>query len=107
MVEGLVDVPLGTKFVVDFSEGQLAIATVRRSSQHRQGLEFDVALISDGAEGLCTRHRVSPYVLAAAGMPLAALPAGQYPLVVQGVKKTFGLPMFTQVDASGESRRVA
>ena len=107
MVEGLLDVPLGTKFVDDFSEGQLAIATVRRSSQHRQGLEFDVALISDGAEGLCTRHRVSPYVLAAAGMPLAALPAGQYPLVGQGEKKAFGLPMFTQIDAPGESRRVA
>jgi len=107
MVEGLLDVPLGTPFVVDFGEGQLAVATVKRSNGHRQGLEFEVPLISDGADGLCTRHRVSPYVLAAAGMPLAALPPGQYPLVGQGENKSFSLPMFMQVDPSGENKRVA
>jgi diguanylate cyclase (GGDEF)-like protein len=107
MVEGLIDVPLGTRFVVDFGGGQLAVAEVRRSNGHRQGLEFDVPLISDGAEGLCTRHRVSPYVLAAAGMPLAALPPGQYPLVGGDSAKGFGLPVFAQVEAPGESRRVA
>ena len=106
MVEGLLDIPLGTKFVVDFGEGQLTIAAVLRSDRHRQGLEFDVPLISDGAEGLCTRHRVSPYVLAAAGMPLAALPPGNYPLV-GSASKTFSLPQFAQVDQPGESRRVA
>ena len=107
MVEGLLDAPLNTKFVVDFGEGQLAIAVVLRSDRHRQGLEFDVPLISDGADGLCTRHRVSPYVLAAAGMPLGALPPGNYPLVGQGATKTFSLPQFAQVDPIGESRRVA
>ena len=107
MVEGLLDVPLGTRFVIDFGEGQLAIAEVRRSDRHRQGLEFGVPLISDGADGLCTRHRVSPYVLAAAGMPLGALPPGNYPLVGQGQNKTFTLPQFAQVDPAGESRRVA
>ena len=107
MVEGLLDVPLGTRFVIDFGEGQLAIAEVRRSDKHRQGLEFGVPLISDGADGLCTRHRVSPYVLAAAGMPLGALPPGNYPLVGQGENRTFSLPLFAQVDAPGESRRVA
>ena len=108
MVEGLIDVPLETRFVVDFGEGQLAVAIVRRSNGHRQGLEFEVPLISDGNDGLCTRHRVSPYVLAAAGMPLAALPAGHYPLVGGvGEKKSFSLPVFAQVDTSGESKRVA
>ena len=107
MVEGLLDVPLGTRFVIDFGEGQLAIAEVRRSDRHRQGLEFGAPLISDGADGLCTRHRVSPYVLAAAGMPLGALPPGNYPLVGQGEKKAFSLPQFAQVDPAGESRRVA
>ncbi|MBS1239336.1 MAG: hypothetical protein H6R45_42, partial [Proteobacteria bacterium] len=33
MVQGLLDVPLGTEFVVDFGEGQLAIARVKRSHQ--------------------------------------------------------------------------
>ena len=107
MVEGLIDIPRGTRFVVDFGEGQLALAEVRRSSGHRQGLKFDVPLISDGADGLCTRHRVSPYVLAAAGMPLGALPPGNYPLVGQGENRTFSLPLFAQADAPGESRRVA
>jgi hypothetical protein len=108
MIEGLLDVPVGTGFVVDFGEGQLAVATVRRSMGPRQGLEFEEALISDGADGLCTRHRVSPYVLAAAGMPLAALPPGQYPLVGGvGENKTFSLPKFAQVEPTGLARKVA
>ncbi len=109
LIEGLIDVPMGTKFVVDFSEGQLAVATVVRSRGHSQGLRFEVPLISDGSVGLCTRHRVSPYALAAAGMPLAALPPGQYPLVNNGVdsKKGFSLPQFAQIEGDANSRRVA
>ena len=38
------------------------------------------ALIGDGSDNLVTRHRVSPYALASAGMPLAALPAGSFAL---------------------------
>jgi diguanylate cyclase (GGDEF)-like protein/PAS domain S-box-containing protein len=84
MIEGLVDVPKGTEFVVDFGEGQLAVAIVRRSHQDQQGLEFETPLVDDGAGGLCTRQRISPYALAAAGMPLAMLPPGQYPLAQRG-----------------------
>lgn len=80
MVQGLLDVPVGTKFVVDFGEGQLAVAEVKRSQQDQQGLEFEMPLVDDGAGGLCTRNRVSPYHLAAAGLPLAQLPAGHFPL---------------------------
>ncbi|MEP7350849.1 MAG: EAL domain-containing protein [Sphingorhabdus sp.] len=71
LVEGLVDVPLGTRFVIDFGEGQLVVATVRRSTGHQQGLEFEQRLVSDGNGGLCTSHRVSPYLIAAAGMHVA------------------------------------
>ncbi|MFN2100470.1 EAL domain-containing protein [Altererythrobacter sp. MF3-039] len=78
MIEGLVDVPLDTQFVVDFGGGQLAVATAKRSSGDTQGLEFEQELVDDGAGGLCTRHRVSPYALASAGAPLEALPAGRY-----------------------------
>ncbi len=78
MIEGLLDVPVGTDLVVDLGEGQLAVARVRRSQDATQGVEFETPLISDGADGLCTRHRISPYALASAGMPLAALPSGQY-----------------------------
>lgn len=107
MIEGLFDVPPGTRFVVDFGEGQLVVALVRRSNGPRQGIEFEDSLISDGSDGLCTRHRVSPYVLAAAGMPLAALPPGQYPLIGGSESKSFSLPQFIQLGPTGAARRVA
>ncbi len=112
LIEGLNDVPKGAQFVLDFGEGQLAVATVRRSKGDKQGLQFEVPLISDGSDGLCTRTRVSPYVLAAAGMPLAALPSGHYPLVMNEEAantsgKGFSLPAFTQSEAGGSVLRVA
>lgn len=108
MVEGLVDVPVGTQFVVDFGEGQLAVAVVRRSANSMQGLEFEQQLVDDGAGGLCTRHRVSPYVLAQAGMPLAALPAGQYPMqLMQQPGMGITIPKFGQVDPKGKPGKMA
>jgi hypothetical protein len=102
MIEGLLDIPVGTQFVIDFGEGQLAVAIVRRSAGSMQGLEFEVPLVDDGAGGLCTRHRVSPYMLAQAGMPLAALPPGQYPLVGAG-PAGFSLPKFAHVKDQGRA----
>ncbi len=84
LIEGLVDVPRGTQFVVDLGGGQLAVATVTRSNGDVQGLEFEQSLIEDGSGGLCTRNRVSPYALAAAGAPLAALAPGSFSGIVQG-----------------------
>jgi diguanylate cyclase (GGDEF)-like protein len=69
LIEGLMQVPVNTQFVIDFGQGQLAVATVRRSQAERQGIEFETPLVDDGNGGLCTRHRVSPYHLAAAGLP--------------------------------------
>ena len=54
--------------------GKLAVGTASRSDDAALAVEFESPLVSDGAGGLCTRHRVSPYAVAAAGMPLAALP---------------------------------
>ncbi|MEM6586007.1 MAG: GGDEF domain-containing protein, partial [Pseudomonadota bacterium] len=67
-----------TQFVIDLGGGQLAVATVIRTNGDIQGLEFEQSLIEDGSGGLCTRNRVSPYALAAAGAPLEALSAGNY-----------------------------
>lgn len=78
LIQGLAEVPKGTQFVVDLGGGQLAVATVTRSNGDIQGLEFEQSLIDDGTGGLCTRHRVSPYALASAGAPLAALSPGDY-----------------------------
>lgn len=111
LIEGLMDVPKGTKFVVDFGEGQLAVATVKRSRDDQQGLLFEVPLVSDGSDGLCTRHRISPYALAAAGMPLAALPPGKYPLIGhgsrEGAARHFSLPTFAQSNKGKDAKRVA
>ena len=84
LIQGLADVPKGTQFVVDLGGGQLAVATVTRSNGDVQGLEFEQSLIEDGSGGLCTRNRVSPYALAAAGAPLAALAPGKLAGMDQG-----------------------
>ncbi|MFM7379058.1 MAG: putative bifunctional diguanylate cyclase/phosphodiesterase [Erythrobacter sp.] len=84
LIEGLADVPKGTQFVVDLGGGQLAVATVTRSNGNVQGLEFEQSLIEDGSGGLCTRNRVSPYALAAAGAPLAPLAPGKFMGLAQG-----------------------
>ncbi len=75
-IEGLVGVPTGTALVLDLGGGQLAVCEVKRSEGAQLGVEFEQPLVSDGAGGLCTRHRVSPYALAAAGMPLTSFAAG-------------------------------
>ena len=77
MIQGLEDVPVGTQFVLDFGGGQLAVARVRRVMDDTQGLEFEQELVDDGAGGLCTRNRISPYALAAAGLPLQSLGSGK------------------------------
>ncbi|MCH2487004.1 MAG: EAL domain-containing protein [Erythrobacter sp.] len=94
MIEGLEDVPVGTQLVVDMGGGQLTVATVRRSRGSIQGVEFENPLISDGTDGLCTRHRVSPYELEAAGRPLSALPQDAFSILFPdraeaGAKRAF------------------
>ena len=65
-IEGLVGVPVGTSLVLDLGAGQLAVVTVSRSEDANIGVEFESTLVSDGAGGLVTRYRASPYALAAA-----------------------------------------
>jgi diguanylate cyclase (GGDEF)-like protein/PAS domain S-box-containing protein len=93
LIEGILDVPVGTRFVIDFGEGQLAVATVRRSIEHQQGIEFDERLVSDGNGGLCTSRRVSPYMLAAAAAPAQNVPQGYY-MAVDGQLLPKQLPAF-------------
>ena len=97
-IEGLVGVPIGTGLVLDLGGGQLVVSKVRRSEDAVIGVEFETPLVSDGAGGLVTRHRVSPYALAAAGMPLAALPPGNYPASMLGDGNS--KPQFLQVQVT-------
>ena len=99
MVEGIIGVPVGTGLVLDLGGGQLAVGKVNRSQDASIAVEFEAPLVSDGAGGLCTRHRVSPYALAAAGMPLASLPPGHYP--TQLLSATTTKPQFMQVAVAG------
>jgi diguanylate cyclase (GGDEF)-like protein len=69
LIEGLLDVPTGTQFVLDFGDGQLEIATVKRSRNSQQGVQFERPLVSDGNGGLCTSRRISHYQLLSAGLP--------------------------------------
>lgn len=89
MIQGLEEVPVGTQFVLDFGQGQLAVCTVRRTMDDTQGVEFEQELVDDGAGGMCTRHRVSPYDLAAAGAPLTALPPGKYSQAPEAASGSF------------------
>lgn len=96
LIQGLAEVPKGTQFVVDLGGGQLAVATVTRANGDIQGLEFEQALIDDGTGGLCTRNRVSPYALASAGAPLAALSPGDYKgMQGGGLGQSGSVPLFS------------
>ncbi len=104
-IEGLLDVPIGTDLVIDLGEGQIVVGKVRRSQDATQGLEFETPLVSDGAGGLCTRHRVSPYMLANVGMPLQALQSGHHLVAAAAGAGSGSRPRFMQVDLGGGASR--
>ncbi len=83
-IEGLLGMPQGEQLVLDLGKGQLVVCLVTRASGSDFAVEFEIPLVSDGAGGLCTRHRVSPYALAAAGMPLSSLAQSGYALPPRG-----------------------
>ena len=78
LIDGIYDVPVGTKFVLDFGDGQLAVSTVVRSTASQQGVVFEERLVNDGNGGLCTNRRVSPYMIASAGSPVTYLSMGPH-----------------------------
>jgi hypothetical protein len=102
LIEGLLGVPEKTALVLDMGGGQLAVCTVSRVKEANIAVEFETPLVSDGSGGLCTRHRISPYALAAAGMPLESLPKGNYsmPMMNQGRQSQ---PAFMETRVAGAS----
>jgi diguanylate cyclase (GGDEF)-like protein len=96
-INGLGGVPIGTDVVLDLGHGQLVVTKVVNATESSQGLKFETSLISDGTGGFMTRHRISPYSLAEAGVPLAALGAGPFPLAKwRDANKS--MPRFIQLD---------
>lgn len=106
LVEGMLDVPLGTQFVIDLGDGQLVVATVRRSHLAQQGVEFEEELVPDGSGGLCTRHRISPYVLAAAGITQEAMKPGNEVLIC-AADGQLSLPAFHTVETRKQAETKA
>jgi diguanylate cyclase (GGDEF)-like protein len=96
LIEGLMEVPLGTPFVLDLGDGQLVVSRVSRSMGHQQGLEFEQELVADGNGGLCTRYRVSPYQLSAAGLSLGTGPNGPTQ-INRGPNAKVTMPAFAMV----------
>ena len=98
-ITGLAGVPVGTDVVLDLGHGQLVVSKVVNATENSQGLQFETKLISDGSGGFMTRHRISPYSLAEAGIPLAALGAGAFPLA-KWREANKSIPRFVQLDLS-------
>lgn len=98
-IDGLLGVPPETNLVLDLGGGQLVVGRVTQSTDATLEVQFETPLVSDGAGGLCTRHRVSPYQLAAAGMPLTALSESSYALALVGGNAPESRPTFVQVAA--------
>ncbi len=73
LIEGLLNVPVDTWFLVDLGEGQLELARVARSREASQGIRFECELVNDDEGGLGTRHRFSRDQLDAAGVPVNAM----------------------------------
>lgn len=102
LIEGIYDVPVGTKFVLDLGDGQLAVSTVVRSEEGQQGVVFEQRLVSDGNGGLCTNRRVSPYLMAAAGQPVSFLSiAGSS--AAAGGNRLAGPPLFATISGAKAS----
>ncbi len=98
-INGLAGVPVGTEVVLDLGHGQLVVSKVVNVSENSQGLKFETQMISDGSGGFMTRHRISPYSLAEAGIPLAALGAGAFPLA-KWREAHKSVPAFMQLELS-------
>ncbi len=96
-ITGLAGVPIGTDVVLDLGHGQLVVSKVANTTETSQGLRFESTLISDGSGGFMTRRRISPYSLAEAGIPLAALGAGAFPLA-KWREANKSVPKFVQLD---------
>jgi hypothetical protein len=107
LVDGLLNVPNGTDAVLDLGGGQLVVATVRRVDGSALGLEFEAELIDDGDGGLCTRYRVSPYQIEAAGRPLTALTDDAYSLLRGAQSQGGSRRQFTEIDMNFAQSNVA
>ncbi len=67
-IEGLPELPLETLMLLDFGDGEIALASVRRAGRGQIGVEFGEQLVADGHGGFRVAQRASPYMLATLGL---------------------------------------
>ena len=72
LIEGLMEVPIGTDLIIDLGDGRLELAVVRRATPRGFGIEFGQCLVDDGNGNLTTVRVVTPYQLARHGITGAA-----------------------------------
>jgi EAL domain-containing protein (putative c-di-GMP-specific phosphodiesterase class I) len=76
-LEGVYGIPEGAALVLDLGSGQLVECIVIHAKGAIVGVEFDQALVNDGAGGLCTRQRVPPNGVAEGGRVARVLAAAK------------------------------
>ncbi len=107
LIEGISELPLGTLIVVDLGDGQLAFARVTRAAGRQHGIAFEHDLVDDGNNGLCTSHRVSPYVLGTLGLPTPGDPdkdlgEGDNPAPLEALATKLGLTLAPKPDPEAD-----
>lgn len=108
LIVGAIALTPDSLLVVDFGDGQLAFARVIRSDGRKHGVAFEQHLVDDGNGGLCTSHRVSPYLLSTMGLPTPSNPVvedqGVSPTPLEKLAERLGLtlaPRRSLQDSSG------
>lgn len=108
-VEGLVDIPTGTQVILDFGDGRMEFAIVRRVSDRGYGVEFGFPLIKLPEGGLTTHNVVSSSMLAQRGL-VGAAQAGESkslefdgPTTTEGVARLLGLRIPSEAPSTAGS----
>ena len=70
LVEGLVNIPVGEMIAINFGDGELVFAKVRRANGRYAGVQFHEPLVRNGSDGFQVRTRFSDHQLAQAGIEL-------------------------------------
>lgn len=109
-IEGIEAFRVGDAMAVDFGDGQLVGAIVRRTVSGGAGIEFAKSLVSDGQGGLCTRLRVSPMTLAAFGLSSDLDKAEELPQALRALadlQNSLGVDLFGGSENNGPAGVVA
>jgi len=112
LIEGLGEPPVGDVVVIDLGKGDLAFATVRRSSGRQWGVAFHQPLVGDVDRGFSAATRFTPAMLAQAGFPSGyenrATDRGiRIPVTPEKLAETLGVNALSMSSGSSASNDIA